>query len=309
MSDVSRKKPLVVSTIIAHLNQPEHLRRCLVSLTQQSFDLSTVEIIVVDNGSHHLPREVMSDFPDVRLDVEATPGPGPARNRGVAASTAPILAFIDADCVAHPDWLATIVSKLGSATGLDIIGGKVLVGIKVPDHPTMIEAYEQVFSYRQRDYIAKQGFSGTGNLAMKREVYERVGPFGGIEIAEDRDWGQRAGQLGLVTHYVPEMIVTHPARKSMAEIYDKADRLLSHDYTQKATSFPGKLKWLIKALAVAASPLFSFLKVLQSKDLSSPRDRVLACKGLLLVRIYRSRKMFALLFTDGKARTANSWNR
>ncbi len=65
-----------------------------------------------------------------------------------------------------------------------------------PERPTALEAYECVHAYRMKEYIEKQGFTGTGNLALRRDVFEVVGPFGGLHIAEDLDWGQRSGRMG-----------------------------------------------------------------------------------------------------------------
>ena len=53
---------------------------------------------------------------------------------------------------------------------------------------------------------------------MRRTDFDKVGPFGGIEIAEDIDWGQRARTAGYTFRYVPEMIVFHPARRSLQRI-------------------------------------------------------------------------------------------
>jgi GT2 family glycosyltransferase len=299
----------LISVIIAHLNQPDYLRICLSSLEQQTFDMRKVEIIVVDNGSHHLPLQVTSQFVGVLLDTELQPGPGPARNKGVSISKAPILAFIDADCIAAPNWLQTIFGIMQPESGIAIAGGKVMIGLSVPDQPSMVEAYEQVFSFRQKDYIERQGFSGTGNLTMRREIFERVGPFGGIDIAEDRDWGKRALQLGIKTQYVPDMLVTHPARKDMGEIFTKMDRVLSHDYAGKASGLAGNLKWLLKAIAVAVSPALSFVHILRSKDLTSWRQRILAGRGLVVVRLYRALKMLKLLFGKDHGSESRSWNR
>jgi glycosyltransferase involved in cell wall biosynthesis len=299
----------LISVIIAHLNQPEYLQICLTSLQKQSFDMARVEVIVVDNGSRDLPAQIISQFAGVRLETEQQAGPGPARNRGVALSTAPILAFIDADCIAAPDWLSTISRTMKPDSGVDIAGGKVMIGVATADHPTLVEAYEQVFSFRQKDYIERQGFSGSGNLTTRREIFERVGPFGGIAIAEDRDWGQRARQMGIKTHYVADMLVTHPARNSMAEILKKMDRVMGHDYAGKEPGLAGNARWVLKAVAVAGSPALSAVHILRSKDLTTWRQRILAGRGLLQVRLYRARKMLSLMFAKNQSRDGPSWNR
>src|SRR4051794_8901034 len=98
----------MISVIIPHLNQPDALEACLRSLDAQTLARDAFEIIVVDNGSATPPMDVVAGHPGVRLQHESRPGPGPARNAGVAAANGEILAFIDADCRAHQDWLSSV---------------------------------------------------------------------------------------------------------------------------------------------------------------------------------------------------------
>ena len=55
---------------------------------------------------------MIEQFPRTFLLQELKPGPGMARNRGIEAASADILAFIDADCRAHPDWLRSALRAL-----------------------------------------------------------------------------------------------------------------------------------------------------------------------------------------------------
>ena len=102
---MAASQPLI-SVIVPHLNQAEQLRRCLESLRRQTYPVEHFEIIVVDNGSKALPTAEVGEHPNAKLEREATPGPGPARNRGVAVARGNVLAFIDADCIADQGWLA-----------------------------------------------------------------------------------------------------------------------------------------------------------------------------------------------------------
>ena len=61
--------------MIPHLNQPDLLGSCLEALQRQDFDMSRVEIIVVDNGSRCLPDGVTKRFANVTLIEEAVPDP------------------------------------------------------------------------------------------------------------------------------------------------------------------------------------------------------------------------------------------
>jgi len=305
---MTRSADIRISIVIPHLNQSEFLERCLFSLNPQILAMQGVEIIVVDNGSRELPVALCDRHPAVRLETEARPGPGLARNRGIAVARGKLLAFIDADCLAHENWLATFEKEFATNPATLIVGGEVRIGLADLARPTMLEAYESVFAYRQGEYIEKQGFSGTGNLAMRRDAFIQVGPFAGIEIAEDRDWGHRAGQKGLKIKYLPDMIVYHPARKTFDELRSKWDRHMSHDYKETGTGLGARLKWIGLSIAVAASSIIDIRKVIASKRIASWRERVLASAMLIKIRLYRAWKMLGLMMPNSQ-QSSRMWNR
>ena len=72
-----------------------------------------------------------------------------------------------------------------------VFGGDVQIWRRDISHFTAIEAYETIFAYRFKLYIEKHSFSGTGNLVVRRTDFEAVGPFAGINVAEDIEWGRR----------------------------------------------------------------------------------------------------------------------
>ena len=218
-----------ISVVVPHLNQPEALRACLAALAAQRAEGVGVETIVVDNGSTVPPAALCAGF-GVRLEAEATPGPGPARSRGAALATGDVLAFIDADCTAEPGWIAGIAAHFAGPDPADVIGGAVRIAPRDPDRLTVIEAFESVFSYRMRLFIARDRYTATCNMAVRRAVFEAVGPFVGIAVAEDVDWGQRASARGYRLAYVPEVRVATRARASFAELARKWDRHIAHDF-------------------------------------------------------------------------------
>jgi len=301
-------KPPAISVIIPHLNQPQFLVRCLESLGAQEFPVGEVEIIVVDNGSQQLPRDLCASRPYVRLLSEPTPGPGPARNRGIAEARASLLAFIDADCIADRRWLRSLYQALREGRA-SIVGGDVRIAYEAPSRLTALEAYESVFAYRQKMYIEKRGFSGTGNLAMTREAYEAVGPFAGIGVAEDRDWGQRAGRAGLAIGYVPDMVVFHPARRTMRELEVKWDRHISHDFERVKRSLAGRVKWLLLAGATAVSALPDTARVTTSSRIHGVWPRLQAIAVLFRIRAYRAGRMLGCLLSQRAVKASASWNR
>ena len=298
-----------ISIIIPHLNQPELLRACLLCLRDQSLDMGRAEIIVVDNGSRELPYEVTQAFPGVVLAREAEAGPGPARNLGVALSRAPILAFTDSDCLPDPGWAAAILARFAAAPDLAIIGGDLRVVIAAPEAPTVAEAFELLYGFRQRQNITQTGFAATANMATRRMVFDVVGPFGGLQLSEDRDWGQRAARMGYRTEFAPEARVDHPARHTMAALHAQWGRHVSHFYRQNAAGLLGQVKWILGIPLMALSPLVEIPTVLGSSRISGLRTRGLAFAGLVNVRLFRAWRMLLAMF-DGTGGGGNTrWNR
>lgn len=296
-----------ISVVIPHLNQPAFLRRCLASLMEGR--RRPDEIFVVDNGSATLPEAVCAEVEGVRLLQEATPGPGPARNRGVAESRGGILAFIDADCVADPEWLAVIEAVFAGDPGAEILGGDVRILYADAGRITPLEAYESIYAFRMDRYIAREGFTGTGNLAVRRAVLDRVGPFAGLEVAEDRDWGQRATGMGHDLRYIAGMRVYHPARQDFAELARKWDRHSAHDYGAYRARRLGRLQWLARTAAMAVSPAVEGLRILRSDRVEGAQARLLAFAVLARIRWYRTRIMLQLMLSDDPDALTGRWNR
>ncbi|NOR30971.1 MAG: glycosyltransferase [Sulfitobacter sp.] len=297
--------PSVITVVIPHLNQRLGLFRCLAAL--DAGHRRADEIIVVDNGSERPPIEICGQFDNVRLLHQPAAGPGFARNLGVESAVGNVLAFIDADCIPSPEWLA-VAQHVFQSGQFDILGGDVRIVCEDRKSLTMVEAYESIFAYRMDRYIARQGFTGTGNLVMRRDVFDRVGPFAGLTTAEDREWGQRATALGEHIQFAPDMRVFHPARASFAALQVKWDRQIFHDM-QQCRGWQGKLKWTAKALMLAASPIAEIPQILMSKRITGARNRVKAFIGLVGIRLHRVARMLQMLGGGNTGHYIARWNR
>lgn len=297
----------LISVVIPHLNHPTTLARSLAALSNQTFE-GTFEVIVVDNGSKTLPEDVVAKFPIARLESEATPGPGPARSHGARLSQGKILAFIDADCLADENWLKCIADYFEATPNCDTIGGEVGIAYVDPKKPTSIEAYEAIWGYRMKLYIERDNFTGTGNMAVRRDSFLAVGDFAGIETAEDMDWGKRAHAKGMVLHYVPDMRIKTPARESFSELTRKWDRHIGHDF-ELLEGAGGKLRWVFRSLALAISPILEIPRIIASDKVSGVKTRFLAFRCLLRIRLYRARRMLGLLLSGDGRSLSGAWNR
>lgn len=300
--------PDSVTVITPHLNGPEGLDRCLSAL-QAEREASGVDfaVFVVDNGSTRRPEAVCARYPFVTLLSEAEPGPGPARSHGAAQAKTDILAFIDADCIAQPGWVRQILGYFAAHPKTDVIGGDVRIAYADPARPTPVEAYESVYGYRMKLYVERDNYTATCNMAVRRSVFEAVGPFGGITIAEDVDWGRRATAKGYKIDYVPAMAIATPARESFAELARKWDRHVGHDFAEVA-GLKDQLRWTAKALALAVSPLAEIPKILRSDRLDGLGARARAFTMLAQIRLYRARRMLGLLLGAGPS-SMTAWRK
>ena len=303
--DGVQSRELLISVIIPHLDQLAGLDLCLRSLEAQTLERSRFEIIVVDNGSICRPEALISRYPGVRLLHETSPGPGPARNRGARSANGDILCFIDADCRAHPDWLAVALRALRSAPDGTILGGQVPIWREDETHYSAIEAYESIFNYRQQLHIERHGYSGTGNLVVRRDDFHKAGPFAGILFAEDMEWGRRARSAGCNFKYVPEMIVFHPARSSLKTLCTQWDRQIRHALTYARQKPCWRFHWTIRTLAVLFSPCIHVIRVMTTRRISLSA-RLKAAAVLLVIRFYRAWRMVTLLRAPTKGVL---WNR
>ncbi|WP_428515115.1 glycosyltransferase family 2 protein [Roseovarius sp.] len=267
--------------IIPHFNDVERLDRCLEALKLN--DLSDCEVVVVDNGSTQSLAQVISDYSDFRFVTEPEKGAAAARNRGVRETSAPRLMFIDADCVAAPDWV-----KVGRevASRADLVGGRVEVFDETPPPRSGAEAFEAVFAFDFRHYIEVQGFSGTGNLITRRDVFEDVGPFR-VGVSEDRDWSFRATAKGYRLVYEDKLKVGHPSRQDWPELRRKWRRITQEMFGQTGGGAVARIKWACKGMAMPVSILAHVPKVLMTQKLSGPQDRWRAIFTLIRLRFLR----------------------
>ncbi|PWE32981.1 glycosyltransferase [Maritimibacter sp. 55A14] len=269
------------AVIIPHYNDVTRLGRCLDALLRN--DTTDAEIVVVDNGSTQPLDDLRARFPAVRFLVEAEKGAAAARNRGVRETTAPLLCFIDADCVPDHDWLSVAREVADRA---DLVGGRVDVFDETPPPRSGAEAFEAIFAFNFRRYIEVQGFSGAGNLVTRRDVFDAIGGFVN-GVSEDREWTMRAVARGYSLVYEDRLRVTHPSRQDWPALRVKWQRMTREGFQLNGTSPGRRLRWGLRGLAMPASAVAHTPKVLLSGKLDTPGEYLRAVATLVRLRCLR----------------------
>ena len=121
-----------IDVLIPTLRRPDNLARALRSIfAQQGAAELIARVVVVDNapeGSAALTVDALRPACPVPLCYvhEPRPGVATARNAGLAACSAPLVAFLDDDEEAPPSWLAGLRAAhlvLGSAVTFGPVRG------------------------------------------------------------------------------------------------------------------------------------------------------------------------------------------
>lgn len=207
--------PMTVSVVIPAYNCAAHIERLLSSLRAQTYPRDRYEIILVDDGSSDetaaLAERALTRWPDGAGRVLRKPngGPASARNAGIRASTADVIAFIDADCVADEDWLERVVGALAGADAGAAGAGGPLRNVAPPGWVS--DYLDACQFYRQRVRNGVVDYLLTANVAFRRDALARVGGFAerpGV-WAEDADLSFRLKQQGYALLLAPGGVVTH----------------------------------------------------------------------------------------------------
>lgn len=195
---------------------------CLRALSQQTVPRAMFEVILVNNDPNDPPPP---DFPAGLADARPAckePGSYAARNTGLAVAQGRYLCFTDSDCLPAPDWLARL--GVAFAAGADRVGGRICLFHRNA-RPNWVECYEIATAFRQDRYVAS-GWAATANMAARRDVFDRIGPFDAtLKSSGDKQWGQRAAKAGVPVTYRPDAVVNHPSRSRFAEVARKARRV------------------------------------------------------------------------------------
>jgi glucosyl-dolichyl phosphate glucuronosyltransferase len=102
------ERALRLSAIVCTRNRSAWSTRAVQSLLDQDIPTSDLEIVVVDNASTDDTASVLSALvagrANSRYVFEPELGLSRARNRGIAETSGDVVAFLDDDAVAVPDW-------------------------------------------------------------------------------------------------------------------------------------------------------------------------------------------------------------
>ncbi|MEM8780084.1 MAG: glycosyltransferase family 2 protein [Cyanobacteria bacterium P01_G01_bin.49] len=214
-----------IAAVICTYNRDRYLGDAIDSLLSQ--EGVNYEALVVDNGSTDNTKQVVESrlsHPRLTYVYEPILGLSVARNRGFKETTAPLIAYLDDDAIASPQWLRILVDAYDRNQKLAIAGGKVTLiwpeGITPPtwisaDLSGGLGAYdlgEQVVSITNPQ-LTPRGL----NYSLRRLFLDKIGGFDanlgrvGNKLLSNEElfMTELALNQGWEVAYLPDALVAH----------------------------------------------------------------------------------------------------
>lgn len=254
-----------ISIIVVTYNDREKLLRCLASLGDQSWPREQTEIIVVDDGSTDgTAVAVKNEFPDTIIVAKENSGPDNSRNHGIDRATGEIIALIDADCAAPPDWLENLAAAL-KQNDTPVIGGRI-------SHPDGFWARMIAVS----DFGEFQGLRPkevsnipTCNMGLRRELFEQFRFDETARIGGDVLFAQKLKENGIRLLYDPRIEVRHHPEATRRAFFERARRYGAGFVQIRQQASGLKHGWLVRSgiigvvIATLARTLLDWARLLR----------------------------------------------
>ncbi len=272
-----------LSVVVCSYNGEAGLPRCLDALSAQTIR-QRLEVIVVDDGSSDGTGDVAVAHGATVIWHRVNRGLAAARNTGLHAACAPIVAFVDDDCEPEPEWAQRLLAAYSE--GVTGVGGPVVPvapsGFMAgylqrhnPLRPLELDlARSDKLGYRFLLYLRHQwaageargqrdvyGFVGA-NMSFRRQAVIDAGwfderfRFG----AEEGDLCRRLARLCSRMVFTPQARVVHHFEPSLRDTLRRSrsyGRGSARLYRKWPDLRPALFPWPVLVLALLAGSILS----------------------------------------------------
>jgi len=193
-----------LSFVIPAYNEEKYIGKCLLSVFKEleGKDYET-EVIVVNNACTDRTREVVAEFPGVKIVDEMEKGLVPARRAGFLASSGELIANVDSDTMLTPGWVDKVFKEFSNDEKLVALSGPFVYY----DLTGFVNFWVQAFFYLGflsnlvNHYVFRGGsvLQG-GNFIVTRAALEKIGGYNpNLNFyGEDADVARRISKVGKV---------------------------------------------------------------------------------------------------------------
>ncbi len=172
--------PLELDIVICTHNNAPLLDRTLQALAKQKTGDDTIwRVLVVDNCCTDDTAQVVErhmgagEIADLRRVEEPRLGLTPARVCGVRSTLADWIAYVDDDCLLHPDWVEEAAGFLREHPNIGGLGGQVILDWETPP-PAYFHNFEWAYAAQNHGESAREVgcLAGAGLIVSRRALNE-----------------------------------------------------------------------------------------------------------------------------------------
>lgn len=207
-----------VTAYIPAYNVSEYLPATIQGLLAQTHPFD--EVLVIDDGSRDNSAEVASRYPQVTLIRHAVnKGLAAARNTALRAARNELVASVDADVIADPSWIATLLPHLDDPNVVGA-GGILVEGVQT----TLADRWRRARMAQEwgQQYIRNPRFLYGCNNVFRKSAVLNVGGYNESlrTCGEDPDLAARIRAHGWDLVYDPAARTTHLRHDSLKTVLD-----------------------------------------------------------------------------------------
>jgi len=209
-----------VSVVIPMRNEAKILKRCLRAMERLDYPEDLLEIVIVNDGSTDNTRELILgtnwSFNYKYIETEGV-GVSKARDIGVKRASGDFIAFTDADCIAGPDWIKSLIEPFDD--NVAAVGGP---NVTPEDDKPFAKCVGLALSFLSKpgaryayegDSIHEIHHNPTCNVMYRKSVLEEVGGFNhDLVTTDDEELDYRIRKRGYKIIYTPFARVRHYRR-------------------------------------------------------------------------------------------------
>ena len=221
-----------ISVIVVSQGRPDHLRRCLLGLSQQYYKDFEVIVVADEAGC-----KTAAKYPSAKTQKTDIKNISAARNLGIKQAAGTLIAFIDDDAVPEPTWLCNLSEAFkdqGVAAATGFVRGRNgisfqwrgrLVNGQSQTLPITTKSDDPMIVGQQDGWVLK--LEGT-NMMFRAAVLREIGGFDERLhfYLDETDVGVRLGLAGYKMALCPMAQVHHGFAASQRRTQSRAPKSL-----------------------------------------------------------------------------------